>query len=168
MCGQTRRTQPSADIRTRIFPSGRHRHIGSKKMSVLVRSLTAGLLAACLAAADTAPPMVLQLRVIDGEGAVYSAGSRATRGLAVKVTDENGNAVDGAAVSFQLPADGATGRFSNGGRTEIVSTKADGLASVWGMQWSKTPGAFEVHITASKGQARAGLAVAQTIVDHAA
>jgi hypothetical protein len=115
--------------------------------------------------ADTASPVVIQLRVVEGDGAVYAVGSRATRGLAVQVTGETGKPVDAAAVSFQLPGDGPGGSFTGGGRTEIVTTKADGIATVWGMQWNRTPGVFEIKVTASKGQARAGVAVTQYLSD---
>jgi hypothetical protein len=106
-------------------------------------------------------PAVLQLRIIEGEGAVYALGSRATRGVTVQVTDETGKPVEGAAVNFQLPSDGPGGTFTNGSRTEIVTTKADGAAAVWGMQWNRAAGAFEVRITAVKGSARAGVVCPQ-------
>jgi hypothetical protein len=101
-------------------------------------------------------PAILLIRIIEGEGAVYPVGSRATRGITVLVADETGKPVDRAAVNFQLPPDGATGAFSSGMRSEIVSTGADGRANVWGMQWNRVTGPFEVRITAAKGQARAG------------
>jgi hypothetical protein len=101
-------------------------------------------------------PAILQIRIVEGEGAVYPIGSRATRGVTVQVTDETGKPVDSAAVSFRLPDDGPTGAFSSGMRTEIVTTAADGRANVWGMQWNRVTGPLEVRITAAKGQARAG------------
>jgi len=101
-------------------------------------------------------PAILQIRIAEGEGAVYSIGSRATRGATVQVADETGKPVDGAAVSFRLPDDGPTGTFSAGMRTEIVTTSAEGRASVWGMRWNRVTGPLEVRITAAKGQARAG------------
>jgi len=101
-------------------------------------------------------PAVLQIRIVEGEGTVYALGSRATRGITVEITDETGKPVGGAAVSFQLPADGPGGVFSNGSRSDIVTTRADGAASVWGMQWNRSAGSFEVRITAVKGAARAG------------
>jgi hypothetical protein len=108
---------------------------------------------------------IIQIRVIEGECAVYASGSRATRGLTVQVTDETGQPVEAAAVSFRLPDDGPGGIFSSGLRTEIVTTKADGRATVWGMRWNRATGPFEVRITAAKGQARAGIAVAQFLSD---
>jgi hypothetical protein len=62
--------------------------------------------------------VIVQLKVLEGEGTVYRTGSRATRGLSVLVTDETGKPVANAAVSFQLPGEGATGTFfglSHGG-----------------------------------------------------
>lgn len=99
---------------------------------------------------------ILQVKVVDGDRAVYAAGSRSTRGVAVLVTDESGTPVEGATVSFRLPDEGPTGVFSSGTRSEIATTRSDGRAGVWGMQWNRTPGSFEMRITISKGQARAG------------
>jgi len=101
-------------------------------------------------------PAILQIRVLEGEGVAYPLGGRATRGVTVQVTDETGKPIEGAAVSFRLPEEGPSGAFSNGSRTEIATTKADGKASAWGMQWNRTEGSFEIRITAVKGQARAG------------
>jgi hypothetical protein len=75
----------------------------------------------------------------------------------VQVTDETGKPVDGATVSFRLPDDGPGGIFSNSSKTEIAMTQTDGRAGVWGMQWNRNAGAFEVRITAAKGAARAGI-----------
>lgn len=111
-----------------------------------------------LAAQD---PAILQLRVVEGEGAVYAIGSRATRGLAVQVTDETGRPVEGATVSFRLPEDGPSGAFSTGGKTEIITTRPDGRAGAWGMQWNRTAGLVEIRITAVKGQTRAGIVCSQ-------
>ncbi len=101
-------------------------------------------------------PLILQIRVIEGEGVAYPLGGRATRGVTVQVTDETGRPIEGASVSFRLPEEGPSGSFSNGSRTEIATTKGDGKASAWGMQWNRTEGSFEIRITAVKGQARAG------------
>ncbi len=99
----------------------------------------------------------------EGDGAAYPIGSRATRGLTVLVTDETGRPVEGATVSFTLPAEGPGGVFSTGGRTEIAATHADGRAAVWGMLWNRTAGPFEIRITAVKGQARAGVVSSQSL-----
>lgn len=114
--------------------------------------------------AITAPihaAVIIQLRVLEGEGAVYAIGSRATRGLTVQVTDESGKPVEGATVSFTLPIAGPGGTFKSGLRTEVLATQADGKAAIWGMQWNRIPGPFEIKITASKDQARAGIVSTQ-------
>jgi hypothetical protein len=127
----------------------------------VARSLTAILAAALAWGADA--PSILTIRVADGDGAAYPVGSRATRGLTVLVTDETGRPVEGATVSFTLPAEGPGGVFSTGGRTEIAATRGDGRAGVWGMQWNRTAGPFEIRITAVKGQARAGVVSSQSL-----
>ena len=111
--------------------------------------------------------VIIQLKVVEGEGVVYRTGVRATRGLTVLVTDENGKPVENAAVSFRLPEEGASGLFNSGLRTEVVTTGPDGRASVWGMQWNKTPGPMEIRITAVKDQARAGIISTQYLNDTA-
>jgi len=124
------------------------------------------ILAAALAC-GAENPALLAIRLTEGDGAVYAKGSRATRGLAVLITDETGRPVEGATVSFSLPGEGPSGVFSSGARTEIATTHADGRAAVWGMQWNRTPGPFEIRITAVKGQARAGTVSSQFLSDAA-
>jgi len=109
--------------------------------------------------------VIIQLKVVEGEGTVYRTGSHATRGLTVQVTDEAGKPVPNAAVSFRLPDSGPSGLFSTGLRTEVVNSDTSGRASVWGMQWNKTPGLIEVRITAVKDQARAGIISSQYLND---
>ena len=113
-------------------------------------------------------PAILQIRVLEGEGLAYTAGSRATRGITVQVTDETGKPVEGASVSFRLPEEGPSGAFSSGSKSEIATTGADGHASIWGMQWNHTVGSLEVRVTAVKGQARAGTVVSSYISEPAA
>ena len=129
-----------------------------------VAQTLAAILAAALAY-GAENPALLAIRLTEGDGAIYARGSRATRGLSVLITDETGRPVEGATVSFSLPADGPSGEFSSGGRTEIATTRSDGRAAVWGMQWNRTSGPFEIRITAVKGQARAGTVSSQFLSD---
>ncbi len=138
-------------------------------MQFRVVTAARGILCCALAFAVSADASVIvQLKVVEGEGVVYRTGTRATRGITVLVTDETGKPVDMAAVSFRLPDEGASGTFSSGLRTEIVTTGPDGRATVWGMQWNKTPGPVEIRITAIKEQARAGLVSTQYLSDSVA
>ena len=111
---------------------------------------------------------LLQLQIVEGEGLSYRVGTRATRGVTVQVTDETGQPVSLAAVTFRLPDQGASGTFSSGTRTEVVPTGVDGRASVWGMQWNNTPGMVEIRISAAKEQLRAGIVSTQTLTNQAA
>lgn len=128
-----------------------------------------GILCCALAFAISAnASVIIQLKVVEGDGVEYRTGTRATRGLTVLVTDETGKPVDMAAVSFRLPDEGASGTFNSGLRTEIVTTGPNGRASVWGMQWNKTPGPVEIRVTAIKEQARAGIISTQYLSDTVA
>lgn len=117
------------------------------------------LLCLALPAGAQGDPAILQLRILQGEGAVYAAGGRATRGVIVQVTDETGKPVAGATVSFRLPESGPSGVFAAGGRTEIVETGADGRAEVWGMAWNRETGPLEMRVVAAKGATRGGTVV---------
>ena len=109
--------------------------------------------------------VIVQLKVVEGDGAVYRTGARASRGLTVLVSDETGKPLEHAAVSFRLPEEGAGGVFGSGLRTEVVNTGPDGRATVWGMQWNKTAGPVEIRITAIKDRARAGIISTQYLSD---
>jgi len=127
-----------------------------------------GLLCCALAfAVSLNASVIIQLKVVEGEGVVYRTGARAARGLTVLVTDEAGKPVPNASVSFRLPDSGPSGLFTSGLRTEIVTTGADGRASIAGMQWNKTAGPMEIRITAVKDQARAGIITTQYLNDTA-
>jgi hypothetical protein len=114
----------------------------------------------CVAIAQIA---VLQIKVIEGEGAVHPAGARISHPLTVEITDDTGHPVPGAAVSFQLPPDGPGGLFSNGLRTDLVITDTAGRASIHAIQLSRTAGQYQIRITAAKDQLRAGVVSTQYI-----
>ncbi|MCE5307939.1 MAG: hypothetical protein LLG20_09860 [Acidobacteriales bacterium] len=137
--------------------------------------MSLGLTSALAAQTVPAPPTggsheaaILQIRVVEGEGAVHAAGSRASRGLVLEITDETGKPVSGAAVNFRLPDEGPGGVFANGMKTEVIITSPDGRAALWGMQWNHVEGPFQIRVTAAKGQARAGTVVSQYLSQAAA
>jgi hypothetical protein len=120
------------------------------------------LLSAAPALAQVA---ILQIRVIEGEGAVHLPASRSPRPITVEITEETGKPVAGAAVSFHLPEDGPGGAFVNGLRTEVVITDAHGRASLHGLLANRIPGRFQIRILASKEQARAGTVSFQYVAE---
>jgi hypothetical protein len=109
--------------------------------------------------------VIIQLKVVEGEGVTYRTGARAARGITVLVTDETDRPVENAAVSFRLPDQGPSGVFNSGRNTEVVTTSADGRATVWGMQWNKSAGPVEIRITAVKDDARAGIVATEYLND---
>jgi hypothetical protein len=124
------------------------------------------LAAACVFLLPVAAPaqaLILQIKVLEGEGVVHAPGSRAARPLTVEVTDETGKPVERATVSFHLPDDGPGGTFLNGLRTEVGITDSAGRFVVPGAQWNRQPGRFQIRILASLEQAHAGMLSSQYI-----
>src|ERR1044071_5355988 len=108
------------------------------KRFVYVRIFRLTALAATLAGAAIAQVAILQIQLVEGEGAVHAPGSRSSRPLTVEVTDETGKPVPGAAVSFHLPEDGPGGAFGNGLRTEVATTDSHGRACLHGLQLNRS------------------------------
>ena len=110
---------------------------------------------------------VLQIRIVEGEGAVHAAGARSPQFLTVEVTEETGKPVEGAAVTFHLPEDGPSGTFFNGLRTDVTTSDSRGRAVLPRFAANREPGRFQVRIVASKEQARAGIVSFQYITGPA-
>lgn len=109
---------------------------------------------------------ILQILVLEGDSAVHALGSRSVRPLSVRVADETGRPVSGAAVSFRLPEEGPGGVFASGMKSEVSVTGSDGRASVWGILWNRAAGPFQVRVTAVKGQSRAGIVISQYLSEN--
>jgi hypothetical protein len=134
------------------------------------RSAVAGALATCLtvhSALYGQDPALLQIRVIEGEGAVHTIGARASQALVVRITDESGRPVAGASVSFRLPDEGPSGIFQTGLRTEVAAAGPDGKVAIRGIQWNRLAGPLQIRITANKGEARSGMVSAQYLTEPA-
>ena len=110
-------------------------------------------------------PAILRIRVLEGEGAIHTAGTRSNQPIIIVLTDEAGRPVEGASVSVRLPDEAPTGVFANGMRTDIALTGPDGRVAIRGMQWSRSAGPVQLRITASKGEARAGILSTQYITE---
>jgi hypothetical protein len=124
---------------------------------VHTKLLRLAALAVALSGPAAAQVAILQIHVLEGEGAVHPPGARISRPLVVEITDETGKPVEGAAVSFHLPDDGPTGLFFNGLRTEVSLTDPAGRAAVHGLVLNRVAGRFQIRVVASKEQARAGI-----------
>jgi hypothetical protein len=76
--------------------------------------------------------------------------------LVIEVTDETGQGVKGALVSFRMPDSGVSGTFRNGLKTEILTTDSAGRVSLHGLEAGGFAGRFQIRMTIAKGEARAG------------
>ena len=124
-------------------------------------------LVVALGGAATAQIAILQIQVVEGEGAVHPAGTHPARFLTIEVTDESGRPVEGAAVTFHLPEEGPSGTFANGLRTDVATTDSRGRATVRGLLMNRIAGRFQIRIVAAKEQARAGIVSFQYITEPA-
>jgi hypothetical protein len=97
----------------------------------------------------------LAIRVAEGGGSVVSRNSSSAKRLAVVVTDSAGRPAENVTVTFRLPAEGSSGTFPSGLRSESLLTGRDGRAEVMGIRWNDSPGKAEVAVVASSGQRRA-------------
>ena len=109
------------------------------------------------------PGSVLQLRVLDSDGATIAPGSRSIKGFSVEVLDGNGAPASDAAVVFRLPDAPATGTFADGSHSAVAYTDATGHAHVSAIQWSSTPGPVTLRVTATRGAAHAGTLVEENL-----
>ena len=128
---------------------------------VAVRQL-AILLALWIPATAQAP--MLNLVVIEGEGATNNIRQRTARDPVVQVQDENHKPVAGAIVVFTLPSNGAGGAFANGARTLTMVSDSNGQAVGRGLRPNSLKGQFNIHVNASFHGLTASAVIAQTNV----
>ncbi|HWB85295.1 MAG TPA: hypothetical protein VG675_14220 [Bryobacteraceae bacterium] len=131
----------------------------------MTRIWLAAALAAALPWGAGAQVAILQIHVIEGDGAIHAPGSRVAHPLTVEVTNETGHPVPGVAVTFHLPESGPGGTFANQLRTQVLTTDGEGHAGLRVLQVNRTPGRFEIRIIAAKEQARAGTISYQYITE---
>ena len=112
------------------------------------------------ATAQVAP--MLNLVVVEGEGAVNNIRQRTAREPVVQVQDENHKPVAGAIVVFTLPSNGAGGTFANGARLLTVTTDNQGQAVARGLRPNGIKGQFQIRVNASHNGQTAAISIAQT------
>lgn len=93
-------------------------------------------------------PTELVIVDIQGEGAVNKAGQRVAQDPSIRVNDQNHSPVEGVAVVFTLPTEGATGDF-NGSKTYTTVTDKQGFAAVHGMKLNWIPGKVPIQVNVS-------------------
>ena len=119
------------------------------------------LLALWIPAAAQVAPM-LNLVVVEGEGAVNNIRQRTAREPIVQVQDENHKPVAGAVVVFMLPSSGAGGTFANGARILTMTTDNQGQAVARGLKPNGIKGQYQIRVNASHSGLMASVIITQT------
>jgi hypothetical protein len=112
---------------------------------------------------QTPPPAVLNLVIVEGEGAINNIRQRVARDPIVRVEDENRKPVAGAVVVFTLPTEGATGEFGGGAKSVTVTADAQGLAKAQGLKLGGLGGKLPIHVTASYRGRSARITITQFV-----
>ncbi|MGB9456255.1 MAG: hypothetical protein WCB12_09445 [Bryobacteraceae bacterium] len=120
------------------------------------------------AIAQEQEPTTLSISILEGEGSINNIHQRVTREAMVQVSDENHKPVAGAAVTFFLPEHGASGVFSNGGRSFTIMTDDTGRAVVRGIVPNKVVGKVQIRVVARFRALQADTIISQTNVAAAA
>jgi hypothetical protein len=105
---------------------------------------------------------MLNLVVVEGEGATNNIRQRTARDPIVQVEDENHKPVAGAIVVFTLPSNGAGGTFANGARTLSILSDNKGQAVARGFRPNGLKGEFKIHVNASYQNQTASTSITQT------
>ena len=116
--------------------------------SPFLRALATAWLASGIAVATG--QKVLQVNVLDGEGAFNDIKRGQARMPVVEVRDDDGRVLQGVKVVFQLPDMGASGSFGDGSHTLVGTTDAQGRATAPGLKPNRTEGTYLITVTASK------------------
>ena len=115
-----------------------------------------------------AQSQALSVRIVEGGGAINSIRYQRGHDLVVQVLDESERPVTDAAVTFLLPASGASGTFGDGSLSVTVTTDEHGLAAARGLKPNRIAGQFRIRATASWRGASAHAAILQTNAEPAA
>jgi hypothetical protein len=106
-------------------------------------------------AQQPSPGQRLRIIPLEGNNAVNYIPLQTVTPPVVEVRDENERPVEGAAVTFRLPASGPGATFGGTGTTQTGITDARGQVGVTGYTINKQPGRFAIEVTAAH-ESRAG------------
>jgi len=105
---------------------------------------------------------LLEIVIVEGDGAINNIKKRTSREAIVEVQDENHKPVAGAIVSFTLPNTGPGGTFVNGSRLFMVTTDQAGRAAATSIRANSLTGSYNIRVTASFRGQTATATIAQT------
>ena len=104
----------------------------------------------------------LSITIAEGEGAINNVRQRVNRDSVIQVEDQNHRPVAGAAVTFFLPDQGASGTFPNGSRMLMAVTDGQGRAVARGIRPNNQSGPMQIRVTASFQGLTASALITQT------
>jgi hypothetical protein len=107
---------------------------------------------------------MLNIVIVEGEGAINNIRQRTAREPIVQVEDENHKPVAGAAVIFAVTNQGAGGSFAGGSHTLSVVTDSQGRAVAHGFHPNSVQGQYQIHVTASHNGQTANANITQSNV----
>jgi hypothetical protein len=90
----------------------------------------------------------LNIRIIEGQGAINNVRTRTARAPVIEVRDGQNMPISGASVTFQTPFAGPGAAFGSE-RILVTQTDSEGRAAGRGLVPNGVPGPFEIHVTAS-------------------
>jgi hypothetical protein len=114
---------------------------------------------------DAAPITDFKVVVLEGDGAINNIRLRRAKDPVVQVL-RNERPVPGAAVTFQLPANGAGGSFA-GNSSLTITTDEEGKAAGRGLQPNRIVGPFDIRVTASSEGQTGNAVITQTNAEPA-
>jgi len=107
---------------------------------------------------------ILNIEVLEGEGAQNDIQAGVAVAPRVRVTDESGNPVGNAEVVFSLPMGGPSGLFNGWVRTQTVRTDADGIAAASAYTPNEIEGRFNIKVTATANGRKGSVIISQSNV----
>ena len=113
------------------------------------------------------PVETLRILVLEGQGEVHDIHNRITATPVVEVRDENGRPVEGADVTFELPAVGPGGLFAQQQTTFTTKTNSQGQAAGT-FQPNLLTGRFNIKVTAKLGNRSGHETIRQSNSTHPA
>lgn len=133
-----------------------------------LRDLSTGLLCLALTISHAHSQVIpgqaggLVVRVVQGNQAYHSIGTRTGVMTIIEVRDEARRLVEGASVTFEAPETGAGGAFPGAGRLARTTTNSIGRASTTGFIPNTTAGRFPIEVTVAAGSRSARATIWQT------
>jgi hypothetical protein len=94
------------------------------------------------------PTPKMHVVVVEGEAAIHDVRQRKASDLIVLVRDGNRQPVFGASVRFTLPPEGAGAVFSDGSKTQAITTNSNGYVTARGIRPNNIPGRYAIQIEA--------------------